>query len=270
MLVDIHTHIDQHAPAEVPEIVARAQAAGVGAIVVAGTTVSSSRRCVEMAAGDPALFAGVGVHPQDLGGELSGAELEELEQLAAGERVVVMSEVGLDFEKGSPDRAMQERAFRAQIDIARQQRLAVVWHMRESTAETLRVLREERVWELGGAAHYFQGSESEAREVIDLGCRVSLAKPLLRIPELQEVAKRIPLSSIVLETDSYPQPFKKHRHRWTEPRDVAVVAAKLAELRGIDLAEVREATTANALEMMGEKADALRRGLEAAVPDEVD
>ncbi len=268
MFVDIHTHIDQHSPTEAPEIVARAQAAGIGAIVVAGVTVSSSRRCVEMAAADPALFAGVGVHPQDLGGEISAIDLEELELLAASDRVVVMSEVGLDFEKGSPDRAMQERAFRAQIGIARRLRLPVVWHMRESTAETLRVLREERVGELGGAAHYFQGSEREARQVIDLGCKVSLAKPLLRIPELQEVARRIPLSSIVLETDSYPQPFKKHRGRWTEPRDVAVVAAKLAELRGIDFAEVREATTTNALEMMGERADAVRRAVTAVVPED--
>ena len=88
MFVDIHTHIDQHSPAEAPEIVARAQAAGVGAIVVAGVTVSSSRRCVEMAAADPALFAGVGIHPQDLRGELSPVDLRELEILAASDRPI--------------------------------------------------------------------------------------------------------------------------------------------------------------------------------------
>jgi TatD DNase family protein len=112
-------------------------------------------------------------------------------------------------------------------------------------------MRDEKVGELTGAAHYFQGSYDEASAVIDLGCKISLAKPLLRLPELQDVAARIPLSKIVLETDSFPQPFKKDRAKWTEPRDIPKVAQKLAELRGIDVSQVMAATTENALSMLG-------------------
>ena len=263
MFIDIHTHLDQHDPAELPDIVARARGAGVGAIIVAGVTVDSSRRCIDLARAHPELFAGVGAHPQDLNGELDAAVLDELDRLAGADGVVVMSEIGLDFQARSPDRAAQEDAFRAQIEIARSHSLPVVWHMRESTAESLRVLREGRVWEMGGASHYFQGDAAEAHAVIDLGCKISLAKPLLRMRGLQELAAALPLSSIVLETDSYPQPFKNAREKWTEPKDLSLVAAKLAELRGVSVEEIEAVTTHNALEMLGERAARVQIALES-------
>ena len=255
LFIDLHTHIDQYEPGELPGILTRAREADVGAIIAAGVTVESTRRCIQLANEFDHVFAGVGIHPSDLAGELDSATLDELRRLAADDRVVVMSEVGLDHQDRSPDRAMQERAFRAQIGIAREAELPVVFHMRFATADMLRVLREEHVSDLGGAAHYFQGDRDEAAAIIDLGCYISLAKPLLRLPELQEVARHLPLDSIVLETDCYPQPFKGKRENWTEPKDVPVVAAKLAELKAIDVAEVMEATTANALAMLGRRAD---------------
>ena len=82
--------------------------------------------------------------------------------------------------------------------------------------------------------HYFQGDEATARKAIECGFFISLARPLLRLPELQEVATVIPLESIVLETDAAPQPFKKHRYNWTEPRHTESVARRLAEAQGTD------------------------------------
>ncbi len=254
MFIDVHTHLNQYDQAEIPEIIERAREAGVGAIIAAGVTVEGTRDCIALAARHDGVFAGVGVHPSDLSGELDSAAQDDLRAFAACDEVVVMSEIGLDYQDRSPDRAMQERAFRAQIAIAREEQLPVVFHMRYSTEDTLRVLREEGVSEVGGAAHYFQGSWEDAQGVIDLGCYISLAKPLLRLPELQGVAARTPLSSIVLETDCYPQPFKGRRDRWTEPKDVLLVASKLAELKRIGVDEVMEVTTANALEMLGPRA----------------
>ena len=98
-------------------------------------------------------------------------------------------------------------------------------------------------WE--GVMHYFQGDKETAREAIESGFHISLARPLLRLTELQEVARELPLESIVLETDAAPQPFKKYRHNWTEPRHVRDVAEKLAELKGISLEEVARVTTDN-------------------------
>ena len=250
MFVDTHCHIDQHDPNELPDIVARARDAGVGAVFVAGTTVAASRRCVAIAHEFSELYAGVGVHPADLPGELSEADLDALSSLADDDRVVVLSETGLDRAEGAPDLAMQERAFRAQIALALHHELPLVFHNRGATEEVMRALAEEHAGDVGGAAHYFQGDLCAAERFIGLGFNISLGKPLLRLPELQEVARRLPMDRIVLETDSYPQPFKRKRDRWTEPRDVALVAAKLAELRGIAVAEVEAQTTENVLRML--------------------
>ena len=260
MFVDIHSHIDQHDPEELPGIVERARAAGVGAIFAAGTTVTSSRRCVEIAHEFPEVYAGVGVHPTDLRCEFSEADLAALSGMVDDERVVVVSETGLDRSKGAPELAMQERAFRAHIGLARRHGLPLVFHNRGATDEVLRVLAEEHAGDAGGAAHYFQDDFYVAERFMDLGFYISFGKPLLRLPELQEVAGRLPMDRIVLETDSYPQPFKRRRERWTEPKDVAVVASKLTEVRGITAAEVEARTTENVLRMLGERAATVSGG----------
>jgi len=79
---------------------------------------------------------------------------------------------------------------------------------------------------------------------------ISLARPLTRLSELQEVAKNIPLSDIVLETDAYPQPFKKNRNSWTEPRHLESIAQQLADLKGLTLGEIAEVTTGNLAKLL--------------------
>ncbi len=245
--IDSHTHIDQHDPDELPGIVARAQDAGVEAIIAAGVTIESSERCVQLAREYPdVVWAGVGVHPMDISGPLSDGDVDRLRELARMPGVVCISETGLDWEPGRPDRAAQEQAFRAQLRLAVELDLPVIFHNREAGMEPLGVIREEVGDKVPAVAHYFQGPLDYALACLDQGVYLSLAKPLLRLPDLQDiVAKHAPLESIVLETDSYPQPWKKHRRNWTEPRDVPTVAAKVAELKGITVQEVAESTTAN-------------------------
>ena len=265
MFIDCHVHLDPFPDGEIPKILVRGMEAGVAAVISAGTTVKSSRRAVELTARHPGFFAGVGVHPMNLTRKLGPCDYEELEGLAQStERVVVMSEIGLDFMEGAPDRAMQYPAFREQIRLALALELPVVFHSRESHPEVLRVLREEKAYEVGGAMHYFQGDYETAREAIDLGFYISLARPLLRLPELQDVAARLPLSDIVLETDAAPQPFKAKRENWTEPRHVRTVAEKLATLHGVSVDEVEAVTTRNALAMLGSHAGPVARQLDRA------
>ena len=209
MLTDCHTHLDSFTDEEVGEVLERARDAGVGMVITAGTTLASSERAVELTALYPGLFAGVGVHPMDLTGPIDAETRTRLFDLAAStDKVVVVSEIGLDFMEGMPDRADQYQAFRAQIGMARELRLPIVFHSREAHDATLRVLREERAYEVGGAMHYFQTDRDTAQQALDLGFYISLARPLLRLPELQAVAASLPLEGIVLETDAAPQPFK--------------------------------------------------------------
>ena len=265
-LVDTHTHLDSFSNTEVSSILARARRVGVGAVISAGTTENTSRRAVELTSAFPDMFAGVGVHPMDLEGPIDDPAYARLHDMASSTgRVVVVSEIGLDFMEGMPDRAVQYQAFRRQIELARDLRLPIVFHSREAHSETLRVLREERAYEVGGTMHYFQADARTAEEAIDLGFLISLARPLLRLPHLQEVAASLPLEHVVLETDAAPQPFKARRENWTEPRHLRDVAQKLADLQGRDVREIEEATTQNVLRLFGEDSALSRRVTSAEV-----
>ena len=271
MFIDCHVHLDPFPDLEVPKILSRGMEAGVAAVISAGTTVKSSRRAVELASRHPGFFAGVGVHPMNLIRPLESGDYGELEALALStDKVVVMSEIGLDFMEGAPDRSMQYPAFREQIRLGLALKLPIVFHSRESHPEVLRVLREERAYEVGGAMHYFQGDYETAREAIDLGFYVSLARPLLRLPELQTVVARLPLRAIVLETDAAPQPFKAKRENWTEPRHVRTVAEKLAALHEVSVDEVEAVTTRNALAMLGSHSSPVARHLGGTSPHGAD
>ena len=252
LLGDCHTHLDNYPPLEIPEILQRAREVEVGFVVCAGTTVDSTKACVQMAEQYEMLYAGVGIHPMNAHQVINEATFQELKTLAeSSAKVVCVSEVGLDFLPDSPDHQVQYQVLREHIRLARELKLPVIFHSRESHPEVFQTLREERAGEVGGVMHYFQADEATAREAIDCGFFISLARPLLRLPELQQVAKDIPLENIVLETDAAPQPFKKYRHNWTEPRHVQTVAQRLAELKGITLDEVALVTTRNLTRLLG-------------------
>jgi TatD DNase family protein len=252
LLGDCHTHLDNYVADEMPGVLQRAREAGVAFIICAGTTLDSTRACIQLAHQHDMLYAGVGIHPMEARQPIDEDTYRELETLARDNpKVVCVSEIGLDFLPASPDHDIQFQVFREQIRLARSLKLPIIFHSRESHAAVFRTLREEGAEAVGGAMHYFQADEATAREAIDCGFFISLARPLLRLPELQEVAKAIPLEHIVLETDAAPQPFKKYRHNWTEPRHVLAVAQRLAELKGISLEEVAAVTTGNLARLLG-------------------
>ena len=255
MLADCHTHLDSYPPEEIEGILQRAHQAGVGLIISAGTTLDSSLECIRLAARFPSVFAGVGIHPMDIKAPVDEDTYNRLKELAASSnKVLVISEIGLDFMEGTPDRDLQYQAFREQIRLARELRLPIEFHTREAHHETLRVLQEEQAYQVGAIMHYFQADEATANRCIDLDFYISLARPLLRLPHLQELVAKLPMERIVLETDSYPQPFKRKRDSWTEPRHVRTVAEKVAELKRLSLEEVEHITTGNLLRLLGDKA----------------
>ena len=252
LLGDCHTHLDHYSLDEMPGILERAREVGVGFIVCAGTTLDSTRACIDLARQHDMLYAGVGIHPMQANDPVDERTYAELEALAKDSpKVVCISEVGLDFLPSSPEHSIQYQVFREHIRLARSLKLPIIFHSRESHPEVFQTLREEGADEVGGVMHYFQGDEATARQAIDGGFFISLARPLLRLPELQETAKAIPLENIVLETDAAPQPFKKYRHNWTEPRHVQSVAQQLADLKGLTLEEVAEVTTRNLTNLLG-------------------
>ena len=260
-LTDGHTHIDQFTAEELAPLLDRAAEANVRLIIAASVTLDSCRRVLSLAESHPQVYAGVGLHPADLTGWVDDRAAADLRRFAQHPKVVEWSETGLDYMPASPAYDVQQDAFRRQIRLAREFGLPLVTHSREADDDTLRLLREEGAGEFGGAWHYFQGDLRLAEQVIELGFCISLAKPLLRLPELQAAAAQLPLDRIVIETDSYPQPFKKNPIRRTEPWHLPQVAEKLAELQGVDVETVAAATTANYLRMLRGRVDAAAMGM---------
>jgi TatD DNase family protein len=253
MLIDTHCHLyHTEFDADRTETIERARAAGVGAMVVIGYDLPSSQRAVALAAEEPALSATVGIHPHDAR-TLDDSALARLSVLAQHPKVVGLGEIGLDFYRNLSPRDDQERAFRRQIELARELRLPIILHTRESESDVLEILEEVGTDGLSGILHCFTAGPEVASRCFRLGFHVGLGGVLTfkNARALQETARELPLDRIVLETDSPYLAPHPHRGRRNEPAYVALVADRLAELHGRAPAEIAEITTANARALFG-------------------
>jgi TatD DNase family protein len=248
-LADAHAHLDEPQLRNQKEaVLSRARGAGVSLIVNVGIGQENSRRVVETAARYPEVFATVGVHPHGAA-SVKQHDLEALAQLTAHPKVVAVGEIGLDFYRRRSPEKVQEHWFREQLALAHELGKPVVIHTREATTATLKILQEGRRHLLGGVMHCFQGNLDEAEAFLDLGFFLSFSGVLTfpKAEPLRQVARRLPLGRILVETDCpylAPQPW---RGKVNEPAYVAATAAALAQLRGLTLEETAHLTWQNTL-----------------------
>ena len=243
MFIDIHTHLSQYKDEEIPSIVKRWREADVELVVSSGTTIEDSIKSIELANKYPDIVAGIGLHPSDLTDNWKNDLLELKNTL--DENISMISEIGLDYQDFSPNKKVQIRVFEEQIQIAIDNDLPIVFHTRFSMEDSYNILENFKDNMHGGAVHYFDGNYEEAKKMINLLFKISFAKTLLRNNYLKEVAKKLSIDDIVIETDSYPQYFKKNRERWTEPKDVVLVANELASIKNLSVELVGERTKEN-------------------------
>lgn len=234
-----------------------AEAVGVAGVVQAGTNVADSRWAAALAAADRRVLAAVAIHPNDVpalaaAGRLDAA-LDALDELAADPRVRAIGETGLDFhrtdESGIP---AQTAGFEAHLELARRHGLALQIHDRDAHDAVLgvlgRVARPERI-----VLHSFSGDAEVARRALDLGCHLSFSGTVTfkNAPYLREALAIAPLDRILVETDApylTPHPF---RGRQNEPAFIPVTLRVMAEVLGVDVAELGERVAANAVEVYG-------------------
>jgi len=249
-LVDTHCHLDMKTYSDDLEAVLdRAVQYGVRHTITIGIDLKSSKRAIGLARKYDCLSATVGVHPHDV--DVTGPDtytaLGELVD-ANRELVVGYGEIGLDYFKEYSAAENQRLHFASQLSLARELRLPVVIHDRDAHDDTLRILKASGAEEFGGVMHCFSGNMQFAEHVLDLGFLISFPGVVTfkNALDLQEVAKTIPLESILVETDGpylAPHPMRGKRN---EPVNVLYTAAHIAGLRGISLDEVARQTTANA------------------------
>ena len=178
-LIDTHAHIDGEAfDADRAAVVDRALENGVEAIINMGDTLESSARSVQLTEEFPAVYAGVGVHPEEAF-PMTGADDDRLAAWAALPKVVAIGEIGLDYywEKDSEKRELQKRIFIRQLDLARQLHLPVCIHDRDAHGDTLAILKTEGRG-IRGVLHCYSGSMETARELLKLGWYLGIDGPL--------------------------------------------------------------------------------------------
>lgn len=187
----------------------------------------------------------VGVHPNEQ--DCLEPTVEQLVKLADDDRVVAIGETGLDYFRGSGDLDWQRDRFRVHIEAAKQTKKPLIVHNREAKHDTLKIISEENASQIGGVMHCFVEDWETAKKAMDLNFYISFSGIVTfnSATELKEVAKKIPLDRMLIETDSpYLSPMP-HRGKSNQPAYVRYVAEHIAALRGTSVEEIAERTTAN-------------------------
>ncbi|NLO20968.1 MAG: TatD family hydrolase [Syntrophomonadaceae bacterium] len=253
MLIDSHAHLqDREFKNDLDQVLARATGAGVEKIVCIGFDYLASRQAVELAQRHKNIFATVGIHPHDAK-TLDEQTLESLYNLALKPGVVAIGEIGLDYYRNLSPLEQQKKAFVEQIKMAQELGKPVVIHDRDAHQDVLEIIKKERAGVNGGIMHCYSGHTPLALELIKEGFYISFAGPLTfkNAKKSHEVAQKIPLDRILVETDCpylSPEPYRGKRN---EPARVKLVAQKLAELRGLSLEEIARITSTNARNVLG-------------------
>jgi len=247
MLVDSHCHLDfPELRSDLSAVVARMAESGVTHALTISTTLQSFPEVLRVARSLPNVWCSAGVHPDERRDERE-ADVAELVRMAQDPKVVAIGETGLDYFRVEGDTGWQRERFRTHIRAARETGKPLVIHTRSAAADTIAILREERAHEVGGVMHCFTEAWEVAQAAMDLGFRISFSGIVTfrNAQSLRDVAVRVPLERMLVETDSpYLAPVP-HRGKTNEPAFVRHVAEEIARLRGIGVEEVGRATTAN-------------------------
>jgi len=269
MLTDTHCHLDFKAfDGDRAEVLRRGREAGVTRFLNPGIDLPSSRAALRLARAQADVFAAAGLHPNSAAQAAPGW-LEDLRSLAASRKVVAVGEIGLDYYRQHAPPALQREAFRRQLDLAAELRLPVIIHSRNASREDEQAVRDVldmlKVWQAAwrarrpeldgrwGVLHSFSASAALAQEAIALGFFIGFTGPVTfkNAPDLQAVARTLPLERVLIETDAPFLSPHPHRGRRNEPARLRLVAEKIAELHGVSLQTVARITTDNAARLFG-------------------
>jgi TatD DNase family protein len=254
-LIDTHAHLDDpRFAADLPAVLARAQAAGVARIVTIGIDRPTSEASLALARQHPQLAAAVAIQPNHAA-ESGPGDFDRIAELATDPLVVAVGETGLDRYWDRAPFELQEAFFVRHLALARRLGKPVVIHCRQAEADVVRVLAADFAARgpVPGVMHSFSGDAGTAAACLDLGLHVSFAGMVTykTADSLRAVAATVPLDRLLVETDSpylAPEPVRGKRN---EPAHVAHTLRRLAAVRGEDAEALAAATTANARRLFG-------------------
>lgn len=246
-LIDTHCHLTfDELAGDVDGVVARSRQAGVTAWVTVGTDAEHNNKCIELAERFANMYAAVGIHPHDAKVVTSGT-IGELKLLAKHPKVVAIGETGLDLHYDFSPVSEQKRVFAEHLRVACELELPVIIHCREAFDETMEVLEQHGRDVKRIVFHCFSGSAEEAKAVLSKGYYISFTGVVTfkNAEQRRDAARVVPLERLMVETDCpYMSPEPVRRQQINEPALMVHTAGRLAELKGMSLAEFAEAVTA--------------------------
>lgn len=257
MFVDSHCHLDfPELSGNLPAVLDAMAANRVTHALCISVNLPDLPRVMRLAAEHPNLFASAGVHPDYE--DTPDPSVEDLVALAARPKVVAVGETGLDYYRQTGDLSWQRERFRRHIRAAREAKKPLVIHTRAAAADTLSIMREERASEAGGVMHCFTESWDVAAAAMDMDFHISFAGIVTfkNAQAVKDVARRVPLERMLIETDSpylAPMPF---RGKTNQPAYVRYVAEEIARLNDTAVESVAAATSANFFRLFGVSPDA--------------
>jgi TatD DNase family protein len=247
MLVDSHCHLDfPELRADFDSVLERMRESGVTHALTISTTLETFPAVREVARSRANLWCSAGVHPDERRDAREVTE-DELVGMARDPKVVAIGETGLDYYRVEGDTDWQRARFRTHVRAARRARKPLVIHTRSSAEDTLAIMRDEGAADAGGVMHCFTETWEVAQAALELGFHISFSGIVTfkNAQALKDVARRVPLERMLVETDSpYLAPVP-HRGKTNQPAFVKHVAEEIARLRGIAFEEVARATTEN-------------------------
>ena len=248
-LVDSHCHLDfPEFDGKLADVREEMRTNGVSHALCISVKLADFPKVLALAETYDNFFASVGVHPDHEGDPVDPARLVEL---ARNRRVVAIGETGLDYHRLSGDLEWQRQRFRAHIRASRECGKPLVIHTRDAAEDTLRIMKEEGAGKVGGVMHCFTETQEVAEGALALGFHISFSGIVTfkNAGHLKEIARKVPLDRLLVETDSpYLAPVP-HRGKTNRPGLVRHVAEEVARLRGITLEAIAEATTRNFLRL---------------------
>ena len=216
-------------------------------MAVVGFDTPTIAKSLELSQAYPEIYSIIGWHPTEAGSYTPSIE-ENLQELLIRDKVVALGEIGLDYYWMEDPKDVQEKVFRRQIAIAREQHLPISIHTREALEDTYRILKDEKIHQVGGIMHSFSGDEYWAEKFLDLGMELSFSGVVTfkKATDVQAAAKMVPLDRFLVETDApylAPVPYRGKRN---EPGYTRYVVEKIAELKELPAEQIAKASRQNA------------------------
>lgn len=245
MLFDTHAHLNDPAfDADREELLCGLTAKGIGLVMNAGCSLESSKDIIRMAEDHSWLYASVGSHP-DSADEVNEDVIAAYRQLCSHEKVKAIGEIGLDYYYEDIPREIQKKAFRMQMELAKELDMPVIIHERDAHDDGMRIIKEFP--SVKGVFHCYSGSAEMARQLVNMGWYIGFTGVLTfkNARKAVETAASIPLDRIVLETDCPFMAPEPHRGKRNDPGYLPRMAEKLAQIRDIPVEEVHRITFEN-------------------------